>query len=192
MLRHLFITLSLTTGLGLAACNDGGGGAGGAGSDGAVCATNAECNDGLVCLAYGSGTGLCSIDCTVSADECSGEATCAGVGSIEVDVCQDPANAPDPEDPPEEEDRPRIPCDVDADCAEFGSNAICAEWKGVKDCTIACDAEDDCTPPTFGGIGIDFLTCLPDEADDSRDACVPDEACFTNPLNCVDLGGLPI
>lgn len=84
------------------------------------------------------------------------------------------------EDPPEE--APRRPCRADGEC-EAGE--ICATWDGERSCTLPCGEESDCTPPPAGGFTFDYLTCGPDEtAGQDRDACVPDPACFEDPLAC--------
>ena len=123
--------------------------------------------------------------CSASADACGAEATCGGVGMLSVDVCQE---APE-EEAPTEEERPRIPCATDADCAEYGDLAVCAEWKGLWDCTIRCDVERDCAPPALGGVTFDFLACAEDEGDGSRTVCLPDEDCYAEPLSC--MSGVP-
>ena len=154
--------------------------------EGGACASNADCPEDTVCLAYGSEPGGCAPTCSASADACGAEATCGGVGLLSVDVCQEPA---DEEAPPDEEERPRIPCATDADCGEYGDLAVCAEWKGLRDCTIRCDAERDCDPPALGGVSFDFLACSEDEGDASRTVCLPDEDCYADPMSCVS--GVP-
>ncbi|MBT3221451.1 MAG: hypothetical protein HN348_20400 [Proteobacteria bacterium] len=145
-------------------------------ADGGACATLDDCDADLVCLA-GVGTGVCVPVCSAQANECSGSAQCAGVGSLEVDVCQEPVD--------DAKDAPHIPCTTDEECDSLQSGTICAEFQGQRDCTISCDKESACDMPTIGGVGMDFLTCIPDEGDTSRDACLPDEACFDNPLDCI-------
>lgn len=155
-------------------------------SEGNSCTSTNECRDGLACLAYGERDGTCVPECTASADDCGAEASCGGVGALNVEVCQDDDDATPSDEVPAEEDRPRIPCTTDAECAEYGSDAICAEWMGIRDCTIACTTEATCDVPSVGGISVDLMTCIPDEADPSRSGCLPDEACFASPFNCID------
>lgn len=157
---------------------------------GQSCARNAQCEAGTVCLAYGDlSDGFCALDCSVSASECRGSAQCAGVGGIGIDVCQEPEKVPEANEAPAEDERPRLPCSTDADCASLDANAICAEWKGAKDCTLQCNTDDVCNPPAIAGITTTFMTCIPDEGDASRNACLPNEACFSQPMSCID--GLP-
>ncbi len=82
-----------------------------------------------------------------------------------------------PSAPPAEP--PRLPCKIDADC---DNGQVCAESGGVRDCTLPCANEEQCTPPATGGFVFDFLTCKKD--DKARSVCLPDAACYSNPLNC--------
>ncbi len=177
------LLLALCAGLAPMSCGDDGSGTNSGsesgGSDGA-CLSTEECSAGIVCITYGSVGGVCTPQCTASVDECMGEASCAGVGATSVNVCQEPK--PDPK--PEEE--PTIPCMSDAECDAVESGLICVTWKGESDCTRPCTEESECDVPSVGGITADFLTCLVDEDDTSRKGCVPDEACFSNPLSCTD------
>ncbi|MEZ4240870.1 MAG: hypothetical protein R3F59_32880 [Myxococcota bacterium] len=100
-------------------------------------------------------------------------------------MCQPDDERPADGEVPAEEERPRITCRTDADCAPYGADAVCAEWRGLRDCTLRCDVEDDCTPPTVVGVTVDFLTCIPDEGAPQRDACLPDEQCFADPMACI-------
>jgi hypothetical protein len=105
---------------------------------------------------------------------------------MSVNVCQP---APEAEEEaqaePVPEEQPTLPCSTDEDCQEFSEIAICAMFEGVRDCTIPCGAEADCDMPTVMGVNIDFLTCLADEGDASRNACLPDKACWANPTSCI-------
>lgn len=150
------------------------------------CLTSAQCQDGLVCLAYGSQTGTCVAECTASADACGAEATCSGVGAASIDVCQDNDDITEPGQVPTEEERPRVACASDAECGELAPGTICVEWEGFAECTLPCSSEPECDTPAVGGFSADLLTCLPDEADPSRSGCVPDKACFADPLSCVE------
>ena len=150
------------------------------------CESTSECGDGTVCVAKGSGAGTCTLTCSGSLDECSATASCGGVGTLSVSVCQE-----DPEkgETPAAQEQPRIPCKTDADCGGLHTGAICAEWQGERDCTIGCAVEEDCSIPEIGGMSVDFMTCIPDERpDQSRTACLPDQECFANPMLCVDMG----
>lgn len=183
VVRNMIFGLSLA----ISGCGTDGGGDDD-GQEDSGCDVAADCGDGLVCLAYGSGPGTCVPTCEASASDCSAEATCGGSGLV-VDVCE-PNDARTPEgEVPAEEERPRLPCATDAECDAITGGSICVEWKGVKDCTIPCASEQACDLPSVGGITMDFLTCTPDEADTSRSGCVPDEACFANPMACVAFPG---
>jgi hypothetical protein len=167
---------------------DADGGSGGSGGDSPTCSQMSDCADGAVCLVT-AGLGLCQLNCSLSADECSASASCQGVGSLEVSVCQEPEEKPTEE--VTEEDVPYIPCTTDADCTPLDPIAICAEFKGRKDCTIPCSnlgEKSQCNMPPVMGVSMDFMICNPDEADTSRLACLPDEACFASMMSCMDLG----
>jgi hypothetical protein len=154
--------------------------------EGKACSVALDCADGLVCLAYGDAPGSCSLDCSASADVCGAEASCAGVGSVSVDVCQDDDKVVSDDNPAEsEDDIPYIPCVDDAECQALGggSRMVCGEWMGLRQCTLSCEAEPDCDVLP----DIDLFTCIADEADSSRDICAPDMDCFTDPLSCIDI-----
>ena len=181
------LVLALCAGLAPMACGDDGDTGSGsetAGesdtSDGA-CVSTEDCSAGNVCVAYGPAGGACTPQCSATVDECGGEASCAGVGATSINVCQEPQAEPKPEE------EPRIPCTSDAECEALESGLICVEFKGESDCTLPCSQESECDVPSVGGITSDFLTCLDDEGDPSRKGCVPDEACFMDPLSCTDL-----
>jgi hypothetical protein len=171
-----------------AGCAGEGGGGKGKGDD-PSCNGNSDCPDGMACLSYGSGPGACAAECSASVDECGANASCSGVGSLSIEVCQQDEDLPEEGEAPSEDERPRIACQTDEDCAEYGSRAVCAEWQGLKDCTVLCEAEEDCTPPSMGGMTFDFMACLEDEGDRSRRACLPDEACFADPFSCMQMPG---
>lgn len=149
-------------------------------AEGDACSSNADCGAELVCLAYGADQGGCVPTCTASADDCGAEASCGGVGLLEVDVCQD---EPSQTEPPEEP--PRIPCREDADCQALGADLVCAEAWGVRDCALPCERERDCAMPSVGGFAWDMFTCASDEGDPSRDVCVFDPACLDDPMACL-------
>lgn len=90
---------------------------------------------------------------------------------------------------PSPQAQPAIRCRTDAECQAFDTRAICAQFQGKRDCTIRCSQETECDPPTLGGPKLDFLTCIPDEGDNSRTGCLPDARCFDNPAACIE--GLP-
>lgn len=150
------------------------------------CSTHADCGAQAVCLVSPSGS-ACAPTCTGAAGECSGSATCGGVGVLSVSACQEPQST-SANDPPTAEEQPRVPCASDDECKTLDPRGICAQFQGHKDCTIACTAETACDTPSVGGVKTDFLTCLPDGANAARSACLPDERCFSNPLACVTFG----
>ena len=185
-LRILYLALAIFALLSLVACGSEGDEASGGE---APCQSNSDCTGGMVCVSFGSGAGVCTPTCSVSGDECSGTAGCSGVGTLSVSVCQETST--DGEAPAPEE-QPRVPCTTDAECAAIQPGIICAEFEGVRDCTIPCTVEGDCDLPSVGGMSVDFMTCIADErSDQTRTACLPDKACFTNPMTCIDMGALP-
>ena len=116
-------------------------------------------------------------------DECGASGQCAGVGVLEVNICQP---EPDPMNPPKAEEQPKIPCREDADCSNIHPEAICAQWRGARDCTLPCMDERVCDPPAIGGVTVDFVNCQDDErADQMRTACLPREECFNDPFSCI-------
>jgi hypothetical protein len=157
------------------------------GVNGQACTTSADCGSGHVCLKTQAQSG-CAPVCSGSASECGANASCGGVGVMDVDVCQPAADA---NAQPAAEDQPKIPCAADAECAVLQEGAICAQLQGVRDCTLPCTAEAQCDMPPLGGMRVDFMTCTADEGRPSRKACLPDLRCFSNPLVCVttDNGG---
>ena len=181
----LSLVLALAFSLVLWGCGSKGDSENGGGS--APCESNSDCPAGLACVSFGAGAGVCTPTCSVSGDECSGTAGCTGVGALSVNVCQEPE--PEGETPAPEE-QPRIPCKTDAECSALNAGAVCAQWKGERDCTIECTAEAQCDPPTVGGMKMDFMTCIADErTDKERTACLPDEKCFNDPMSCVEMSG---
>ena len=154
-------------------------------ASGPACASPADCDEGFTCLSYG-GSGGCVPVCTASVSPCSTSASCGPVGVLEVNVCQEPKSA-DPEKPPAAEEEPRIPCQSDTECRALHPGAICAQWKHNRDCTIPCNVETDCDVLGIGGMSVDFMTCIPDEGNTSRKACLPDERCFSDVMTCVTL-----
>ena len=177
--------------LSLLACGDGtkdkAGKAGKAGELATDCETSTDCSEALACLSIGGGQGSCSLICTASADECGAEATCAGVGSASIDVCQPPESVADENNPPSEEERPTLPCKTDDDCEILQEGLVCGTWRATKECTLPCDTDDQCNPPPFGGMTISFLECGADEGED-RTICIPNEDCLNDPTQCVDFG----
>ena len=155
------------------------------------CSGQSDCAQDYACVTT-AGVSYCQPVCTASANECGASASCGSVGATSVNVCQPEDDSSDSNSSPEEaapkpDEQPKLPCSTDADCAQFDAGAICAEFEGEKDCTIPCTQESDCDVPAIGGFSVDFLTCLPDESNTMRSACVPDAACFANPLDCVTL-----
>jgi hypothetical protein len=85
------------------------------------------------------------------------------------------------EEPPAEP--PRLPCRDDSDCE---GDEVCATFEGEPGCTLPCNAESECTPPSVGGFVVDFLTCGADQTPGaSRQVCLPDPACYLNPTSCI-------
>ena len=169
------------------------GGANGYG--GPSCVTQSDCDDGFACITA-LGMSVCQPVCTGTIDECGTSASCGGIGAMSIDVCQPakeevPAEEASEENAPTPEEQPTLPCVTDEDCSKFDSGAICAQWQGTKDCTIPCAQESDCDIPAIAGFSVDFMTCLEDEADSTRMACLPDEKCFADPMSCITLPSLP-
>ena len=167
------------------------------GDNAGTCFSSADCSGAMVCVSAGTGPGGCVPQCEVGAGECGGRASCQGIGAVSVDICQP---QPSPEAPPKAEEAPQLVCESDEDCAALQQGAICAEWNGIKSCTIRCEAESACNVQGFQALGVtittDFLACLPDESNSDRSACVPDESCFdaatgggTVPCVSVDVDG---
>lgn len=181
MKRHTLIgTLALSFSMiTLAGCSaDAAGGAG--------CATTSECGGSAVCLVVG-GAGTCAPTCSASASSCSGTAECSGVGVTSIDVCQQPQ---DPSMPGSPVDQPKVVCTTDAECNALQAGTICASFRGVRDCTIPCTVETQCDVPSVGGVSIDFYACGQDEAQTTRQACLPDPACIDAPASCVRVAGI--
>lgn len=181
--RGLFATL-LGLSMAIVACGSEGPVAtdGDARADG-ECFASADCNSDEICVSAGIGPGACMPRCDVQADDCGGKGSCDAIGlSAEVNICKEEAT---PENPPEPEEEPQIVCETDADCEALQPGTICAEWKGAKSCTITCASENDCMIPGQEYVITDFLTCLEDESNRARTACVPDEACFADTDSCI-------
>jgi hypothetical protein len=168
----------------------GGAGAPGEGGEGDRCAALADCGDELVCLAIGDEAPTCALTCSASADACGASAACAGVGALEIDVCQPPESVADEEGAPAEEDRPSLPCRDDTECDALYPGAVCGTWRGARECTLPCADDAVCNPPEVMGVVTTFLECGLDEGAD-RDICVPNEACFADPLGCISFPGAP-
>lgn len=160
-----------------------------AAGNGPPCVVQSDCPGTQACVNT-LGITYCQIDCSVSADECGVSSSCTGVGAMSISVCQPAKPEVEEEENPTPEAQPTLPCVTDADCTKFQANAICAQFQGVKDCTIPCAVETDCDMPVLAGISIDFMTCINDEGDDSRSACLPDEACCSDPLSCTSFGNM--
>ena len=152
------------------------------------CQGQGDCGDESACVQAG-GASVCQLNCSLNADLCGAQASCTGVGavSMSVNVCQP---APEEETQAElvPEEQPTLPCSTEEDCQQFSAIAICALFEGVRDCTIPCAEEKDCEMPTVMGVSMDFLTCIPDEGNTNRKACLPDKACWDKPTDC--MGGL--
>lgn len=184
-LRHAFLVVAFTT---LAACGKSGGGAG-TGS-GAPCATAGDCGSGELCVTLGSES-ACTLDCTVSANACGASASCAGVGSIGVSVCQAPQPAPSSSSPPTPAKQPKLACATDPDCSKIHEGTVCGEWMGAHDCTLVCKQDAECNPPPVGGFSTSFLSCQQDQGTPGRTVCLPRAECLDNPEACVTFPGPP-
>lgn len=195
----LWIAVLAALALAVTGCGDdessgeGGGGGGGGGGNGAAtgegpCDDASDCaNDVCVALIDGNNPPVyCSEPC--SADSCPDGFVCdeSTFGLIGLSFCRFGEAGTEPSPPAEP---PRVPCTDDADCE---GDLVCAEYNGERDCTVACAAEDDCTPPTMGGITFDLATCAPDQRTDvTRDVCLPDEACYPNVQGCISGMDIP-
>ena len=170
----------------LSAC---GGGTTQSDGSGGPCQSNSDCSDGMVCVSFGSVGGACTPQCGGSVTECSASASCTGVGSLSVSVCQEKVETQGEAKP---EEQPRIPCTTDAECDAIHAGAVCAQWKGERDCTILCSANSDCEMPEMAGMKMDFMDCLNDERTDVdvRTVCLPDEKCFQDVGSCVQIPGV--
>lgn len=168
----------------ISGCNRGGGQA-----TGMACQSTADCQAGMVCVSTSGSASICVANCTVSANLCSASETCTGVGTLAIDVCEPKSSSQDSGMSPSVETQPKVPCKVDSECADLVSEAICAQFKGERDCTLSCSKESDCPILSVGGITFDFFTCAKDEGNPSRKACLPDLKCVSNPSQCIS--GLP-
>ncbi|MCA9541138.1 MAG: hypothetical protein KC620_19695 [Myxococcales bacterium] len=174
--------------------SDGGGsGAGGGGGGGNKATGQGPCEEasecaGNVCVGIIDGNNP-PVYCTESCDDgnCPDGFHCDSntFSLVGVTFCRFGGTEPMMEETPSEP--PRLPCKEDADCE---GDLVCATWMGQRDCTILCNAEADCTPPSVGGVTIDVATCGQDEGQD-RMVCVPDENCFPNPITAGCIQGFP-
>ena len=115
--------LSLAAAGALVACGESSSGGG------PSCETLADCAAGTVCVNSGGAGSFCLPDCSISASECSASATCTGVGSTSVSICEEPkeeTSSGGEQSAPEPEEEPRIPCKTDAECDALQSGLICA------------------------------------------------------------------
>lgn len=151
---------------------------------GASCATSAGCPSGQACVSVG-GVSACSLVCSAAASECTGSASCTGVGSVSLSVCEPMPQMDDPDS------RPRLPCAADGECAALDPSYVCASFMGARDCTIVCANRVGCNPPSAGGLTTNFMDCRPDEGTPGRSVCVPDPACLSNPTSCYSFDGVP-
>lgn len=166
---------------------------GGGGAGGQACETTSQCGSN-VCVRVGD-VATCSPKCSVNGDECSGSTSCQGIGTFSVNVCAAKPSEANGAASPKPDEQPRLPCKTDADCQPIDARAICAQWKGARDCTIACTSNDVCKEPPVAGVEIDFESCQTDEGNTARKACLPREECEANPLSCIKVpgssGGVP-
>ncbi len=157
------------------------------GEAGAPCETSSDCGSD-VCVST-SNVASCAPKCALDGNECSGGLTCQGLGSFSVNVCAAKPKEASPSDPPTPEEQPRVPCKTDADCKPLDARAICAQWHGARDCTIACTSNDMCAEGPVGGVTVDFESCQTDEGNQARMACLPRAECEDRPLDCVTFSG---
>lgn len=170
------VTLGALT---LAACNGGGTGSN------AACEVTTDCTGNEVCVRVGSDA-ACTTNCTANVDACGADASCAGVGSVGVSVCQE--KKPEGADP-DPKTEPFLPCATDADCTKVAAGTICAQSNGSKDCSIPCTQDSQCNPAPVNGVSTAFFACKPDESNMARTVCLPRQECFDDPTSC--LSGLP-
>ncbi len=184
MKKRIDIGWLATAALLLGACSGGGASEG----RGASCSDPSPCGPGEACI-VASGTGACSLSCTTTGNECSGTASCEGVGSLSANYCQPPPpSAEEPDGAPRASEEPHLRCSTDAQCDAIERGAVCALFAGDRECTVPCTARSQCNPPTLAGITVDFYACLADEGDRSRTVCVLDPACLGgDPLACVTI-----
>ena len=164
-------------------CGDGDDNENSPGTQTGECETVSDCGEGYACLSAGVKS-ICTPICSGSMDECGAETSCGGVGMLSVNVCKPEQSEAEAKDP---EQQPSLPCKSDADCEILQAGTICATWKGHSDCTIPCSNESDCSLPVDFGVSIDFMACIDDEAE-ARTACLPDEKCIENMMNCISGG----
>lgn len=137
---------------------------------------------GNVCVALIDGNNP-PVYCTQTCGSCPDGFYCdsSTFGLMGLSFCRfgsTPAETPEPPSEP-----PRLPCKSDDECP---GNSVCATYKGVRDCTIVCSEESDCTPPSLGGITMDLMQCAADQTEGvTRNVCLPDPNCFPNPMSCI-------
>jgi hypothetical protein len=202
-LRHLGPCLMAALLVGFVGCGDDGGdgdgdGSGGSGTGGGGVGTQSigqgPCDGpedcaGDVCVALIDGNNP-PVYCTQTCGSCPDGFYCdnSTFGLVGLNFCrygQDPAVTGVTPEPPKEP--PRLPCKSDDECP---GDAVCATYQGVRDCTILCNVESDCTPPALGGITMDLSECGADQTEgQSRTVCLPDPNCFPDPMNCIS--GMP-
>ena len=176
----------------MAACGDPSPGSSGGGADGG----GGNSSTGLL----DTGEGPCE-----SADECAGNVCVALIdGDHPPNYCtQECGSCPDGfvcdtqtfqlvglsfcrfGDDPEELDPPEepatLPCTSDTDC----DTGVCATYEGVRQCTIACSAEEQCTVDLGVGLVLDAMNCEADQTPSTdRTVCLPDPACAVDIQRC--------
>ena len=92
-MKKLILALSIS-GLSLFGCGSDGDSSGGGNSAGpagsiSACMSASDCPDGHACIQIGAGPAGCVPTCSGVATECSASAECAGVGSLNVNICQE-------------------------------------------------------------------------------------------------------
>lgn len=177
----LILTLTLTL---TAACGGGDAGPNGGGkaTGAGPCDVPSQCA-GDVCVAIiddGHPPVYCSEECTATSCPSGFYCDTATFALVGKTFCRF-GTLPPGENPPPPVEPPRLPCMKDTDC---DGGEVCANSGGYRDCTLPCTTESQCTPPALGGISFDFFACKAD--DDGRHVCLPDPACYANPLSCTN------
>jgi len=201
MMRVGMVMMAATAVLALTACDDGSdpgtsSSTGPSSSSGSKATGEGPCNAASecandVCVALIDGNhppAYCSESCT--SGSCPSGFYCdqSTFGLVGLSFCRYGATEPATPEPPAEP--PRLPCRTDADCE---GNAVCATYEGQTDCTLPCNSEPECTPPSLGGVTLDLATCAPDQTPgEDRTVCLPDPACFPSAMSCISgLPGIP-
>ncbi len=154
------------------------------------CETANDCAGNEVCVGL-DGAATCHIQCSANANECGGSASCQGIGGVSLDVCKEkkdePSGSGGGDSTAEQPQEDWLRCTADADCAAYDPSAVCGKWRGFSYCTVACQGDNDCNPPSVGGVTTNFIACTADEGNAARTICVPRESCFDDPTSCIQI-----